>query len=311
MSLDDEQRTSTADATPPPAVPPSPPSRQTEDDDDQGTIAAIVEAATGPVRSIARPVRSVARSTGRGVGRIRAGAQRSIRDAPGQHVRRIRRMGREPLTELYQRYPDARKAFPRTLGLLTVPLDAIRGTAVEGPTQRGGDFLPLKQLRGADWQARWQRIRQALDQLIDLPPVELMRYGDEYWVVDGHNRVAAALYNGQVAIDALVTELRPPGGGARRAGPIAAYLGGSMDLRAAGEGKLTRTATRPSDWEVLPDAVAGGRGGADAGDDRPVDDQAASEAGPRRTQRRRNNSSPPSVAPPATGTDEPDTAGGT
>jgi len=44
-----------------------------------------------------------------------------------------------------------------------------------------------------------------------LPPVDLELFDGVYWVVDGHNRVAAALYAGQVAIDAAVMELVAPG----------------------------------------------------------------------------------------------------
>ena len=72
------------------------------------------------------------------------------------------------------------------------------------------------------------------------------------------------------SIDALVTELRVPGIASEPTGPIGAYLQGSLDLRAAGEGRLTRTAVRPEDWEVLPDAIAGGRGEADPGDEQPA-----------------------------------------
>jgi hypothetical protein len=46
----------------------------------------------------------------------------------------------------------------------------------------------------------------ARDQAI-LPPVQLLRAGGEYWVVDGHNRVALARQIGQLWIDADVTEL--------------------------------------------------------------------------------------------------------
>jgi ParB-like chromosome segregation protein Spo0J len=40
-----------------------------------------------------------------------------------------------------------------------------------------------------------------------LPPVQLVRTGGDYWVVDGHNRVALARELGQLWIDADVTEL--------------------------------------------------------------------------------------------------------
>ena len=95
--------------------------------------------------------------------------------------------------------------------LVAVPVDQIKGTAVEGPGQRGGDFLPLKDRRSDDWRSRWQRILGANERLEVLPPVELIKFGDDYWVVDGHNRVAAALYNGQMELDAVVEELRLPG----------------------------------------------------------------------------------------------------
>jgi hypothetical protein len=42
-----------------------------------------------------------------------------------------------------------------------------------------------------------------------LPPVQLYKLGDRYYVVDGHHRVAAALSLGQLEIDAVVTEYLP------------------------------------------------------------------------------------------------------
>src|SRR5687767_16035343 len=115
-------------------------------------------------------------------------------------------MGHEPLANLWDVHREARRAAIRELGLQNVPVDSIAGTAVEGAPQRGGDFLPLKDRRSDDWRGRWQRILLALDRLETLPPIELIKFGDEYWVVDGHNRVAAALYNGQVETDAVVEE---------------------------------------------------------------------------------------------------------
>ena len=100
----------------------------------------------------------------------------------------------------------------------TIDVADIRGTAVGGGDQRGGDFLPLKAFRGRNWDARWQRLRRAHDRLVDLPPIDVVKYADGYLVVDGHNRVAVALYAGQVGIDASIVELVAPG--ARRTEPI-------------------------------------------------------------------------------------------
>lgn len=183
---------------------------------------------------------------------LASGANRMIGERPGARVRRTREMSHHDLVNLWEVHPEARRASIRELGLQSIAVDRIRGTAVEGPPQRGGDFLPLKTRRSADWRGRWQRILNALDRLESLPPIELIKFGDAYWVVDGHNRVAAALYNGQGELDAVVEELRMPGTVSDRsvpAPPIAGVLEGSLDLRAAGSGRLTRTANRPDDLE--------------------------------------------------------------
>jgi hypothetical protein len=167
-------------------------------------------------------------------------------------VRRVRRLGHQPLANLWEVEPAARLASMRELGLRTVPVEQICGTAVEGPAQRGGDFLPLRERRGQDWRARWQRIRRGIDELVSLPPVDLLKVGDCYWVVDGHNRVGAALYTGQLAVDANVVELVLPGQrSAETVANVAPFLEGSRDVREAGSGRLTRTSVRPT--PVLPE----------------------------------------------------------
>jgi hypothetical protein len=139
-------------------------------------------------------------------------AANTIKELPGMRVRRIRRLGRQPLPSLYDLYPEVRKAKPMIAGLRSIPVAMIRGTAVAGGDQRGSDFLPLKGFRGKNWQARWQRLRRAQDQLAILPPIDVEKYADGYWVVDGHNRVALAMYGNQDEIDASVVELVAPGG---------------------------------------------------------------------------------------------------
>jgi len=87
------------------------------------------------------------------------------------------------------------------VGLKTVPLSRIAGS--EG---RCGDFdrefRPLK----IHTQERWYRVARAHLTGVPLPPVDLIRVGDEYYVRDGNHRVSVARAFGQAAIEALVTE---------------------------------------------------------------------------------------------------------
>jgi hypothetical protein len=155
-------------------------------------------------------------------------------ERPGARVRRLRRLGRLPLAYLYDVHPDARQANPRELGVLSIDVEEIAGTAVGGATQRGADFLPLKPFRSNNWSARWQRLRAASDRLAILPPVDVVRYADRYWVLDGHNRVGLALYSGQIEIDANVVELVPPGGSlSTRPASLATTMQEGSDLRSA------------------------------------------------------------------------------
>lgn len=152
---------------------------------------------------------------------------------------------REPLPSLYDRHPRAATALRRPRGLQVVAIDRIVGTT-RHPSQNTIDFLPLPSLRGRNWEARWQRIRGAVDDLRMLPAVDLIQVGDEYYVADGHNRVAAALQADAVAIDADVTELVLPGvSTSADPGPhqdAASLLLGADELRQAGTGRQSRTA---------------------------------------------------------------------
>ena len=150
------------------------------------------------------------------------------------------------LPSLYDRYPTAATALRRPRGLQIVPLDQIVGTT-RHPSQNTADFLPLPSLRGRNWQGRWQRITRATDDLSVLPAVELLQVGDDYYVSDGHNRVAAAREAGAVAVDADVTELILPGveRAAEAAGEhndAAQLLLGADELQAAAAGRQSRTA---------------------------------------------------------------------
>jgi hypothetical protein len=64
-------------------------------------------------------------------------------------------------------------------------------------------FLPLTEAV----EQRWRSIEHAMERLIDLPPVDLWKISDVYFVRDGNHRVSVARWRGQGHIDAFVTEL--------------------------------------------------------------------------------------------------------
>jgi len=210
----------------------------------RNAINAIREGMAAAAESVVAAAEGVAAAAEPIVDRVQEAiqdAERSWSERPGARVRRVRRMGGQPLAYLYELHPDARQARPVQVGLRTIDVADIAGTAVGGGDQRGGDFLPLKPFRGKNWSARWQRLRRAQDRLAILPPIDIVKFADRYWVVDGHNRAALALYGGQVGIDASVVELVPMG--ATRTEPI-----GSLAATAA-ESRSIRTAAsghRPS-----------------------------------------------------------------
>ena len=199
--------------------------------------------------------------------------------------RRLKRQAREPLLNLYEAFPEARLAAPRELGLRFVPVEEIAGTAVAGVAQRGGDFLPLKPFRGENWAARWQRICIATDRLQPLPPVDLIKFGGEYWVVDGHNRVAATLYANGVGLDAMVTEMVPlDGKTSERPSSLASYLGQGIELRAAAPGHRPAIGMRQTDQVAIEIA------GTDEADEALTADSKTSPLAPRDAREPRRES---------------------
>ena len=217
--------------------PREPPSDERGGEED-GTPRVVNEAL-----SVARAALEAGQAVARPVGETISAARAAI-DRAGQALtpsgttrrRRLRRLAGKPLPLLYDVHPEARRALPHPLGLRTVPVGEIAGSAVE-PAQRGGDFLPLPGLRTKDWVARWRRLGRANERLAYLPPIEVVRYGDRYWVMDGHNRVALALYGDQPEIDANVVDLHLPGDRPEHAGALAPLL---EEARAAGPTRFQR-----------------------------------------------------------------------
>jgi hypothetical protein len=73
------------------------------------------------------------------------------------------------------------------------------------------DFLPRA---GRTRAPRYRSVLAAMCQERPLPAIEVYGLGGEYYVLDGHHRVAAARALGGIYLDAVVHEFPVPGGGA-------------------------------------------------------------------------------------------------
>ncbi len=90
----------------------------------------------------------------------------------------------------------------RRIGRRVVPLAAIVGT-VDRARQFDRRFRP----RSALLRERWERINAAMRRGDPMPPVDLLKIGEAYFVRDGHHRVSVSRALGRKEIDAIVTEV--------------------------------------------------------------------------------------------------------
>jgi hypothetical protein len=89
-------------------------------------------------------------------------------------------------------------------GVKTVPIAHIIGSATLRFHDFDGAFLPTS----ARTKSRWQSVDAAWYEAIDLPPVQLYKIGDVYFVRDGHHRVSVAREKEQEFIEAEVIEVK-------------------------------------------------------------------------------------------------------
>jgi ParB/Sulfiredoxin domain len=87
----------------------------------------------------------------------------------------------------------------------TVDMERIVGS-VGRAHEVSRDFRPPRRRRRQADNERFERVLRAMTRGPALPPVQLYRLGSDYYVLDGHHRLAAAISLGQLAVDAHVTE---------------------------------------------------------------------------------------------------------
>lgn len=105
-----------------------------------------------------------------------------------------------------------------------LPFEEVRSRLnVRGQHYLGPQTVPIRQIVGSEGRYvdfdrqfaprhdatkfRWMSIDRAHHELMNLPAIELYKLDDIYFVKDGHHRVSVAYQQGQLEIDAIVTEL--------------------------------------------------------------------------------------------------------
>ncbi len=90
-------------------------------------------------------------------------------------------------------------------GLREIPLDAIVGSV-----GRYEDFTRSFLPRASSDAQRWANVRLAVHDMAGLPPIEVYKVGEVYFVLDGNHRVSVAREIGAESISAYVSEVRTP-----------------------------------------------------------------------------------------------------
>lgn len=115
----------------------------------------------------------------------------------------VLRRGAKPLLSFDEVRKAARMEGQAYRGLTDVPLVKIRGS-VDRPNDFDASFLPVR----SHLRERWARLDAAMRSGEAIPPIEVYRLGDVYFVKDGHHRVSVARQLGWETIPARVIEVR-------------------------------------------------------------------------------------------------------
>jgi uncharacterized ParB-like nuclease family protein len=160
------------------------------------------------------------------VERIRAGE-----DFEAARFRAFRRAIRAALTgrarqlQSFNTVLSAAGAEGRSFGgVQEIPLDKVVGSAAS--ESKSGDFDPAFLPVTRRLRDRWTRIYTAMVEGDELPPIDVYKVDDAYYVIDGHHRVSVARSLGRAVINARVIDVQT------RA-PLGPHVDAAALLRAA------------------------------------------------------------------------------
>src|ERR671921_1926770 len=130
----------------------------------------------------------------------------------------VARVRREHTSNRLLSFDDLRRELSVTNKRLHRGTRVVEVDQIVGSVGRWKDFdrsfLPARASVGQ----RWKRIDRAFQRGDELPPVELYKLEEAYFVVDGHHRVSVARYHDVPTLEASVAEFHPK----RLAGPAPA-----------------------------------------------------------------------------------------
>jgi hypothetical protein len=107
-------------------------------------------------------------------------------------------------------YDEVRKHIPMR-GQHYVGLQQIETEKIIGSVSRFNDFDRAFLPRQSHTRGRWESIDRAYFQDVILPPIDVYKVGEAYFVKDGNHRVSVARERGQAYMDAYVVEVDIPG----------------------------------------------------------------------------------------------------
>ena len=91
-------------------------------------------------------------------------------------------------------------------GVREIPVDKIVGSVA--PDFKSGDFDPGFLPINRRMRERWTRIYQAMVEGDELPPIDVYKVDDRYYVIDGHHRVSVARNLDRPMINARVINVK-------------------------------------------------------------------------------------------------------
>ncbi len=106
--------------------------------------------------------------------------------------------------------PNATALPAQPLGLVSIPLNRVVGTATRGRTSAfAASFMPVLDLN-SEFAAKWQWLYESVVSEGVNTPIKAFEYMNNFYVIEGNKRVSVMKYLDAASIDGEVTRLLPP-----------------------------------------------------------------------------------------------------